>query len=121
MFDIQYSYDLARNRTNTVVYGTTNTYTLGIGNRLVEATSPSLSGMFGYDDAGNTVGITNIESGITNIQSLAWDERGEIIAHAATDNWLFENLEALEKLPVGVFMDKTCRRVYPTGPERTRY
>ncbi len=72
---VVYNYDLAGNRTNTVVNGTTNTYTLGIGNRLVEATSPSLSRTFSYDDAGNTVGITNIESSVTNIQSLAWDER----------------------------------------------
>ena len=42
------------------------------------------------------------------------DERGEIIAHRSTPTWLFKNLDALKKLPVGSFMDKTCTRVWPT-------
>ncbi len=44
------------------------------------------------------------------------DERGKIIQHSASAGWLFPNLEKLRGLQVGSFMDKTCTRVYPTGP-----
>lgn len=44
------------------------------------------------------------------------DARGEIIQHSASANWLFPNLDNLRKLKVGNFMDKSCARVYPTGP-----
>ena len=46
------------------------------------------------------------------------DERGVIIQHRASNPWLFDNLENLKKIPVGAFIDKTCKRVYPTGPKR---
>jgi len=76
-YSAAYEYDLAGNRTRTVINGVTNDYTLGTGNRLasVDATPSSRSLSFGYDTAGNTVAITNIEAGVTNVQSLAWDER----------------------------------------------
>ena len=46
------------------------------------------------------------------------DARGRIIQHESSSPWLFEHLENLEKLPQGAFFDKTCTRVYPTGPKR---
>jgi len=63
---IEYAYDLAGNRTTVIDNGTTNTYTLGTGNRLsgVDATSPSRSLSFGYDVAGNT---TNIVTGTNSL------------------------------------------------------
>ena len=44
------------------------------------------------------------------------DLRGEIIHYSASANWLFPNLGKLRRLTVGNFLDKTCSRVYPTGP-----
>jgi hypothetical protein len=49
------------------------------------------------------------------------DKRGEIIQHSASNEWLFENLENLKRLPVGSFMDKTCIRVLPTYPKTDQY
>jgi hypothetical protein len=49
---------------------------------------------------------------------LIWDERGEIIQYAASNDWLYENREDLMEIPVGRFFDKTCKRVHPTGPKR---
>ena len=44
------------------------------------------------------------------------DSRGEIIAVKASNDWLAEHLENLEKLAVGNYFDKTCIRVYPARP-----
>ena len=49
------------------------------------------------------------------------DKRGEIIEYKTTAKWLYEHLDALEQMPVGRFMDRSARRVFPTGPKRTRY
>jgi hypothetical protein len=49
------------------------------------------------------------------------DERGEIIQHQASNKWLWENYDSLKNIPIGAFMDKSCARVYPTGPKATRY
>ena len=49
------------------------------------------------------------------------DERGEIIQHSASSNWLFRNFENLKEIPVGVYLDKTCTRVFPTGPVPIHY
>jgi len=49
------------------------------------------------------------------------DERGKIIDYRASNEWLFENLDNLKKLPVGRYMDKTCTRVHPTSPKSNRY
>jgi len=49
------------------------------------------------------------------------DERGKIIQHAASNEWLFENLDNLRKLHVGNYMDRTCTRAYPTPPKSVRY
>jgi hypothetical protein len=48
---------------------------------------------------------------------LVWDERGEIVAHSASSDWLYEKREKLMKLGVGMFFDDNGDRVYPTGPE----
>ncbi|MDF7823582.1 SHD1 domain-containing protein [Pontiellaceae bacterium B12227] len=52
---------------------------------------------------------------------LLRDERGKIVAHSASAKWLFEHLDNLDRLAVGNFLDKECKRVYPTGPKATRY
>lgn len=49
---------------------------------------------------------------------LVWDERDQIVAYRASSEWLFEKRHKLMQLPVGVFFDKNCDRVYPTGPKR---
>ncbi len=49
------------------------------------------------------------------------DERGKIIQHAASNEWLYEHLDNLRKLPVGAYMDKACTRTFPTSPKPTRY
>jgi len=49
------------------------------------------------------------------------DERGKIIQHAESNKWLFEALDNLRKLPVGRYMDKTGKRVFPTSPRPTKY
>ena len=49
------------------------------------------------------------------------DPRGKIIGYNTTANWLWKNLETLEERQVGQFLDKTCNRVYPSGPKATRY
>jgi len=51
---------------------------------------------------------------------LVRDERGEIIAYNTTKNWLYNNLDKLEALPVGAWLDKTCQRVHPTSPKPTK-
>ncbi len=45
------------------------------------------------------------------------DERGEIIQHAESSKWLFDNLSDLRKLPVGRYMDRECKRTFPVGPK----
>lgn len=49
------------------------------------------------------------------------DSRGKIIAHETPKKWLFENLENLEKVPVGKYFDKTGTRVRPTRPKTNYY
>jgi hypothetical protein len=49
---------------------------------------------------------------------LIRDKQGEIIQHAASNEWLYENREELMKLPVGSYFDKSCTRVHPTSPDR---
>jgi len=53
---VHYSYDLAGNRTEVIKNGTTNTYTLGIGNRLA---SWGTNGSAQYDAAGNTTNLVS--------------------------------------------------------------
>lgn len=52
---------------------------------------------------------------------IVTDERGEVIASQATSAWLFDHRDALKKLPVGAYMDKVCRRTFPTRPKPCRY
>ena len=58
-----------------------------------------------------------VDSGLV----IVTDECGEMIAHNASANWLFENLEDRRQLPVDRYMEKTCRHVIPTGPKTNRY
>lgn len=48
---------------------------------------------------------------------LVKDERGEIIGYNSTRNWLFENRDKLENLPVGAWFNEDCVRVHPTSPK----
>ena len=45
------------------------------------------------------------------------DERGKVIQHSSSNQWLFEHLDNLKKMPVGRFMNKTCTRTYPERPK----
>lgn len=49
---------------------------------------------------------------------LIWDERGEIIAHRSTGNWLFDYRDKLMKLPVGAWVNDKCDRIHTTSPKR---
>lgn len=48
------------------------------------------------------------------------DDKGNIISHRARSEWLYINLDKLEKLPVGSWINNECKRVHPTVPPRTR-
>lgn len=48
---------------------------------------------------------------------LVRDERGEIVAHRNSKNWLFDNLDKLSELPVGAWIDRKCVRIHPTSPK----
>jgi RHS repeat-associated protein len=61
-----YEYDLAGNRMRTIVDGTTNTYSLGLGNRLASWTS----GSYSHDAAGC---VTNIVRAGRPELDLAWN------------------------------------------------
>ena len=45
------------------------------------------------------------------------DSRGEIIAHKASSEKFFENLENLRRVPVGRYFDDECNRVPPSRPK----
>lgn len=51
---------------------------------------------------------------------LVRDERGEIIAYNTTKNWLYANLDKLEELPVGAWLNNKCVRTHPTVPKVTK-
>jgi hypothetical protein len=44
------------------------------------------------------------------------DERGKIIQHETSHDWLFEKLEKLKKIPVRKHFNKDCERVGPPRP-----
>jgi hypothetical protein len=46
------------------------------------------------------------------------DSRGETIQIQASSKWMEENVKNLEKIQKGWFIDKTCQRVFPSGPKR---
>jgi hypothetical protein len=48
---------------------------------------------------------------------LVRDKRDEIIAYNSTKKWLYNNLERLEELPVGAWLNDDCIRVHPTTPK----
>jgi hypothetical protein len=51
---------------------------------------------------------------------LVRDKRGEIIAYNTTKNWLFDNLDKLEELPVGAWLNDDCVRTHPTVPNSAK-
>ena len=51
---------------------------------------------------------------------LVRDKRGEIIAYNTTKNWLYNNLDKLEELPIRAWLNDDCVRVHPTVPKSTK-
>lgn len=49
---------------------------------------------------------------------LVRDERGEVIAHRESGNWLFDHYENLLALPLGSWVDDSGQETYPTTPKR---
>jgi len=49
------------------------------------------------------------------------DERGEVVAVKSSTKWLQNNLENLQRLSVGNYMDKSCIRTYPARPKTPHY
>ena len=47
---------------------------------------------------------------------LVRDKRDKIIAYNSTKNWLYDNLDKLEELPVKAWLNDDCIRVHPTVP-----
>ena len=45
------------------------------------------------------------------------DKRGEIISYNDSGKWLFSNLDKLQELPVGAWINDKCKRVHPTSPD----
>ncbi len=64
-YNADYAYDLAGNRTQTVINGVTNTYALGLGNRLDTWTG----GSYSHNDAGCVTSITDA----AGTRELVWD------------------------------------------------
>ena len=52
---------------------------------------------------------------------IVTDKLGKIVDYSTSSKWLLKNVEKLKELPVGAFMDKTCTRVYASGPPTNRY
>jgi hypothetical protein len=48
------------------------------------------------------------------------DDKGNIITYRTRSEWLYKNLDKLEKLPIGSWINDECERVHPTVPPRTR-
>jgi hypothetical protein len=48
---------------------------------------------------------------------LVRDKRDKIIAYNTTKNWLYNNLDKLEELPVGAWLNDDCIRTHPTQPK----
>lgn len=49
---------------------------------------------------------------------IVTDSRGTVISQKSPYNWISENIENLNRLPVGVHFGKSCRRVSPPVPNR---
>ena len=49
------------------------------------------------------------------------DKRGKVIAVDTSSQWLVDHIENLKKQKAGNYIDKTCSRVLPTRPPKTRY
>ncbi len=67
-----YEYDLAGNRTQTVINNITNTYTLGLGNRLASWTG----GSYEYNTAGCVTNITDV----SGTRQLEWNSQYQLTA-----------------------------------------
>ncbi len=48
------------------------------------------------------------------------DERGVMIANRSSPTWLYKNLDNLEQLELGSFLDDECNKVWPTPLKPTR-
>ncbi|MCF7855310.1 MAG: hypothetical protein K9N51_10975, partial [Candidatus Pacebacteria bacterium] len=82
IYSATYEYDLAGNRTRTVINGATNEYTLGLGNRLDTWTD----GSYAHNPAGCVTQIT----AAAGTRTLAWDSAYRLTA-VSTDGALAES------------------------------
>ena len=51
---------------------------------------------------------------------LVRDKRDKIVAYNSTKKWLYNNLERLEELPLGAWVNDECIRTHPTIPQVTK-
>tara|TARA_A100001015_G_scaffold43351_1_gene47631 strand:- start:1940 stop:3775 length:1836 start_codon:yes stop_codon:yes gene_type:complete len=52
---------------------------------------------------------------------VLYDKTGRVVDYSTSNDWLFEHLDNLKKIPVSRYFDKECRRIFPTSPPPTRY
>jgi hypothetical protein len=51
---------------------------------------------------------------------LVRDQRDEIVAYNSTKKWLYQNLDKLEDLPLGAWLNDDCVRTHPTVQKVTK-
>lgn len=52
---------------------------------------------------------------------VIYDKFGRVIDYQTSNQWLYDHMDNLKKIPIGRFFDKTCQRVIPTSPKAQRY
>lgn len=52
---------------------------------------------------------------------VMYDKLGRIMHYSASNEWMFEQLDKLKKIPVGRYFNNMCERVIPTSPKAQRY
>lgn len=48
---------------------------------------------------------------------LVRDENGDIVGYNGSNKWMYKNLELLNEVPVGAWINNKCERVHPTSPD----
>ena len=79
---------------------------------MVEISSPRLKLPLEF-----TLSVNHFGRKYSNYLVLVRDQRGEIIAHECSREWLYRYREKLAKLPVGAFFDDVCTRRHASGPK----
>ena len=57
---------------------------------------------------------------ISNVVVM-YDKLGRIMHQSASNEWMFEQLDKLKKIPVGRYFNDRCERVFPASPKAQRY